>query len=179
MAQKEKKSLYDRIVQGKEEAVKAAARNNATDEELAVLLECSPSSIKKLRKDNHGFCDLLKIDRDIADNIVEAALYNRAVGYNNEEVVTTTRKSGKPGTELNPTPRTFKIGDIQVTEITFTLSRAKEKEIWNILKKLDKCAGKKTAVQLKIEEIARRIKRVNVTTAFSQLMAVCKKHLRI
>ena len=115
----------------------------------------------------------------MADNIVEEALHNRAVGYNNEEVVTTTRKSGKPGTELNQTPRTFNIGDIQITEITFTLSRTKEKEIWDILKKLDKCTGKKTAVQLKMEEIARRIRRVNVTTAFSQLMAVCKKHLRI
>lgn len=178
MAQKKKKSLYDRLVHGKEEAIRAAARNNTIDEHMATLLECSPSSVKKLRKDYPDFCDLLKIDRRLADNIVEDALFRKAVGHDNEEVVTITRKSGKPGEEFKTIPLTATVGNIRLTQITFSLSKAKEKEIWNVLKQLDSTA-KQTAVQRKIKQIARQIRRIDVTTAFSQIMAICKEHLRI
>ena len=179
MAQENMKSLYDRLVKGKEDAVRAAARKDVSDEELARLLGCNVSLLRKLKKGNLDFCDLLKIDRQLADNIVEESLFHRAVGYDNEEVVTITRKSEKVGSELRNTPTGKIIGDVRLTEISFSVSKAREKEIWEVLRKLDNCTVKRPGFQVNLREVAKRIRRIDVTTAFSQLLAICKEHLRI
>lgn len=173
------KSLYNRLVKGKEDAVRSAARNDVNDEELAHLLGCSLSLLRKLKKGNPDFCDLLKIDRQLADNIVEESLFNRAIGYDNEEVVTITRKSEKVGAELKNVPCSKFIGDVRLTEISFSVSKSREREIWEVLRKLDYCKIEKSGFQLKLREIAGRIRRIDVTTAFSQLLTICKEHLRI
>lgn len=86
-----KEDLYEKYVTGREEAIKAAAKKGATNENLATLLGCGLTTIKKLKKDYPVFTDLLKTGREIADNLVENALFKRATGYDYEEVVTEVR----------------------------------------------------------------------------------------
>lgn len=86
-----KEDLYEKYVIGREEAIKAAAKKGATNENLATLLGCGLTTIKKLKKDYPLFADLLKTGREIADNLVENALFKRATGYDYEEVVTEVR----------------------------------------------------------------------------------------
>lgn len=86
-----KEDLYEKYVTGREDAIKAAAKKGATNENLATLLGCGLTTIKKLKKDYPGFVDLLKAGREIADNLVENALFKRAIGYDYEEIVTEVR----------------------------------------------------------------------------------------
>lgn len=92
-----REDLYDKYVKGREEAIKAAAKKGATNEDLATLLGCGLTTIKKLKKDYPVFAELIKTGREIADNIVENALFKRATGFDYEEIVTEVRLN-KDGT---------------------------------------------------------------------------------
>lgn len=86
-----REDLYDKYVKGREEAIKAAAKKGATNENLATLLGCGLTTIKKLKKEYPAFDELLRTGKEIADNLVENALFKRAVGFDYEEIVTEVR----------------------------------------------------------------------------------------
>lgn len=122
MLQNEEKgnmSLYDRFVRGKEDAVRTAAMKNASDEELSILLGCSLVTVRKLKNGFPDFRDLLKNNREVADNLVEDALFRRAVGYDKEEIITTTIKVSVVDTPIEITSSTTMVEDLELTEIKF------------------------------------------------------------
>ena len=166
MLQNEEKNLYDRFVRGREDVVRTAAMRNATDEELSVLLGCGKSVVRKLKKGFPDFRDLLKINRDMADNIVESSLFTRAVGYDREDVITTMVKFDVVNTPIEITTGTTRVEDLELTEIKFILSKSKEVEVLNVLKALN---GGEAYIS----------KRVDFTEAFKRMYAICRKCLRL
>lgn len=56
----------------------------ATDHELAEFFEVDTSTIYRWKNSHVEFCEAVKIGKDRADDRVERALYNRAVGYTYE-----------------------------------------------------------------------------------------------
>lgn len=169
MLQNEEKgnmSLYDRFVRGKEDAVRTAAMKNASDEELSILLGCSLVTVRKLKNGFPDFRDLLKNNREVADNLVEDALFRRAVGYDKEEIITTTIKVSVVDTPIEITSSTTMVEDLELTEIKFFLSKSKEQEVLNVLRALN---GKERYVS----------RRMNFTEAFNKMYAICRKCLRL
>lgn len=169
MLQNEEKgnmSLYDRFVRGKEDAVRTAAMKNASDEELSILLGCSLVTVRKLKKGFPDFRDLLKNNREVADNLVEDALFRRAVGYDKEEIITTTIEVSVADTPIEITSSTTMVEDLELTEIKFFLSKSKKREVLNVLRALN---GKERYVS----------RRMNFTEAFNKMYAICRKCLRL
>jgi hypothetical protein len=58
----------------------------ATDQEIADFFEVDVRTIYRWKHDHEGFCQALKVGKDVADDRVERSLYQRAVGYEQEEV---------------------------------------------------------------------------------------------
>lgn len=63
-----------------------ACRLGATDQELADMLGVSLRTIQNWRVSKTEFAAVLKAGKDIADDRVERSLYQRAIGYEQEEV---------------------------------------------------------------------------------------------
>ena len=73
----------------KEEYVKQAeklARIGATDQEIADFFEVDVRTIYRWKHKYDAFCQSLKAGKDIADDRVERSLYQKAIGYEQEEV---------------------------------------------------------------------------------------------
>lgn len=62
------------------------ARNGLTDEEIAKNLDIGVSTFHAYKKDHPELVESLKTSKEMADLVVENALYKRAVGYEYEEV---------------------------------------------------------------------------------------------
>ena len=75
----------------------------ATDQELADFFEVHVSTVYRWKHDHPEFCDALKIGKEVADNRVERSLYQRAIGYEQEEV-----KIFMPGGADNPVYAPFR-----------------------------------------------------------------------
>lgn len=58
----------------------------ATDQELADFFEVSVRTIHRWKHDHDEFCHSLKAGKEIADERVERSLYQRAIGYEQEDV---------------------------------------------------------------------------------------------
>jgi hypothetical protein len=58
----------------------------ATDQELADFFEVDVRTIYRWKHDHDGFCQAIKGGKEIADERVERSLYQRAVGYEQDEV---------------------------------------------------------------------------------------------
>lgn len=58
----------------------------ATDQEVADFFEVDVRTIYRWKHDHDEFCQALKAGKDIADDRVERSLYQRAIGYEQEEV---------------------------------------------------------------------------------------------
>lgn len=58
----------------------------ATDQELADFFEVDVRTIYRWKHDHDGFCQAIKGGKDVADERVERSLYQRAVGYEQDEV---------------------------------------------------------------------------------------------
>jgi hypothetical protein len=58
----------------------------ATDQELADFFEVDVRTIYRWKHDHEAFCHALKAGKDIVDERVERSLYQRAIGYEQEEV---------------------------------------------------------------------------------------------
>lgn len=58
----------------------------ATDQELADFFEIDVRTVYRWKHDHDEFCQALKGGKDLADERVERSLYQRAIGYEQEEV---------------------------------------------------------------------------------------------
>ena len=58
----------------------------ATDQEIADFFEVHVSTVYRWKHDHTDFCEALKSGKDVADERVERSLYQRAIGYEQEEV---------------------------------------------------------------------------------------------
>jgi hypothetical protein len=58
----------------------------ATDQELADFFEIEVRTLYRWKHDHDEFCQALKAGKETADDRVERSLYQRAIGYEQEEV---------------------------------------------------------------------------------------------
>ena len=58
----------------------------ATDQEIADFFEVDVRTIYRWKHDHDGFCQALKTGKDVADERVERSLYQKAIGYEQDEV---------------------------------------------------------------------------------------------
>lgn len=69
----------------------------ATDQEIADFFEVDVRTIYRWKHDHDEFCQSLKVGKDVADSRVERSLYQRAIGYEQDEV-----KIFMPANAANP-----------------------------------------------------------------------------
>lgn len=58
----------------------------ATDQEMADFFNVDVRSIYRWKNEHDGFCQALKAGKEIADERVERSLYQKAIGYEQDEV---------------------------------------------------------------------------------------------
>lgn len=58
----------------------------ATDQEIADFFEIDVRTVYRWKHDHDQFCQSLKAGKEIADERVERSLYQRAIGYEQDEV---------------------------------------------------------------------------------------------
>lgn len=58
----------------------------ATDQEMADFFEVDVRTIYRWKHDQDKFCQALKSGKDVADERVERSLYQKAIGYEQDEV---------------------------------------------------------------------------------------------
>ena len=66
--------------------VTTLAELGATDQEVADFFEVDVRTIYRWKHDHDEFCQALKVGKDVADERVERSLYQKAIGYEQEEV---------------------------------------------------------------------------------------------
>ena len=88
---RDKLSLYDKYIKGKEEIIKSDCRNGADNKGICKRLGIGLTTYKRILSQYPEVRDLLKESRQEADLKVESALYKRAIGYDYEETVTEVR----------------------------------------------------------------------------------------
>jgi len=62
------------------------AELGATDQEMADFFEVEVRTLYRWKHDHDEFCQSLKTGKEVADERVERSLYQRAIGYEQEEV---------------------------------------------------------------------------------------------
>lgn len=62
------------------------AQLGATDQEIADFFEVDARTVYRWKHTHDEFCQALKVGKDIADARVERSLYQRAIGYEQDEV---------------------------------------------------------------------------------------------
>ncbi|MFV0501708.1 MAG: helix-turn-helix domain-containing protein [Bacteroidales bacterium] len=82
---------YEEYIKGKEESIKAACRNGATNTDLSKMLGIGRTTLTKIIMAYPNFREMLKQGKTEADLFVENALYKRAIGYEVEESTTEVR----------------------------------------------------------------------------------------
>lgn len=72
----------------KEFAVQAEklSRLGATDQEVADFFEVDVRTVYRWKHEHDDFCQSIKTGKEIADERVERSLYQRAIGYEQDEV---------------------------------------------------------------------------------------------
>lgn len=58
----------------------------ATDQEMADFFAVNVATVYRWKHDHQDFCEALKVGKETADNRVERSLYQRAIGYEQDEV---------------------------------------------------------------------------------------------
>ena len=58
----------------------------ATDQEVADFFEVDVRTVYRWKHDHDDFCQALKAGKDVADDRVERSLYQKAIGYEQDEV---------------------------------------------------------------------------------------------
>lgn len=58
----------------------------ATDQEMADFFEVDVRTLYRWKHDHAEFCQALKAGKDVADDRVERSLYQKAIGYEQDEV---------------------------------------------------------------------------------------------
>lgn len=62
------------------------AELGATDQEMADFFEVEVRTVYRWKHEHDEFCQSLKTGKEVADERVERSLYQRAIGYEQEEV---------------------------------------------------------------------------------------------
>lgn len=62
------------------------AQLGATDQEIADFFEVDVRTIYRWKHDHEDFCQAVKVGKDVADERVERSLYQKAIGYEQDEV---------------------------------------------------------------------------------------------
>lgn len=62
------------------------AQLGATDQEIADFFEVDVRTIYRWKHDHDEFCQAVKVGKDVADERVERSLYQKAIGYEQDEV---------------------------------------------------------------------------------------------
>jgi hypothetical protein len=75
----------------------------ATDQEVADFFEVDVRTIYRWKHDHAAFCQALKAGKEVADDRVERSLYQRAIGYEQDEV-----KIFMPASAENPVYAPFR-----------------------------------------------------------------------
>jgi hypothetical protein len=75
----------------------------ATDQEVADFFEVDVRTIYRWKHDHDEFCQALKAGKDVADDRVERSLYQKAIGYEQDEV-----KIFMPANAANPVYAPFR-----------------------------------------------------------------------
>lgn len=65
---------------------KKLAELGATDKEVADFFDVDVRTVHRWKHDHDEFCHSLKVGKDVADDRVERSLYQKAIGYEQEEV---------------------------------------------------------------------------------------------
>jgi transposase len=99
------------------------ARTGMTDDEIADELGIDRSTLYRWKKSHKPFCDALKKGKQTPDEKVVASLFERAIGYEYEEV-----KTVHEGTKLVKVERTTKFVNADVTACIFWLKNRKPEE---------------------------------------------------
>ena len=96
----------------------------ATDAEIAGFFDVDVRTIYRWKHDHDDFCQALKMGKEIADERVERSLYQRAIGYEQDEV-----KIFMPGGAAEPVyaPFTAKIAP-DTTAAIFWLKNRRSQE---------------------------------------------------
>lgn len=68
------------------EQAKKICELGATDQEIADFFNVDVRTIYRWKHDHDEFCQALKAGKDIADERVERSLYQKAIGYEQDEV---------------------------------------------------------------------------------------------
>lgn len=66
--------------------VRHLAELGATDQEVADFFEVDVRTVYRWKHDHEDFCQALKVGKDVADERVERSLYQKAIGYEQDEV---------------------------------------------------------------------------------------------
>ncbi len=66
--------------------VQKLAELGATDQEVASFFEVDVRTVYRWKHDYDAFCQALKVGKTVADDRVERSLYQKAIGYEQEEV---------------------------------------------------------------------------------------------
>ncbi len=100
------------------------AQLGATDQELADFFYVHLATIHRWKHEHAEFCDALKVGKEVADSRVERSLYQRAIGYEQDEV-----KIFMPGGATEPVyaPYRAKVAP-DVTACIFWLKNRKSAE---------------------------------------------------
>jgi len=68
------------------EQAKKLCQLGATDQEIADFFEVDVRTIYRWKADNDEFCHALKAGKEVADERVERSLFQKAIGYEQDEV---------------------------------------------------------------------------------------------
>ena len=85
--------------------VRALTENGAVDWEIAGVLRISLRTLYYWKAEHPDFADAMRRGQEVADDMVEAALFRRATGYNVESVkIITVPVGGNMGSEVREVP---------------------------------------------------------------------------
>jgi hypothetical protein len=123
--------------------VQKLAELGATDQEIADFFEADVRTIYRWKHDIPAFCQALKGGKDIADDRVERSLYQRAIGYEQEEV-----KIFMPSGADNPVyaPYRAKVAP-DVTAAIFWLKN-RRKEAWRDVSRTEHTGKDGAAIEI-------------------------------
>ena len=100
-----RKSKYETHVKPKLHLITQWCKNGSTDEQIYKKLRVGKESFYKYKREHVELSDALKIGKDDADDLVESALFKRALGYEYEE----TEESETYNPDTGQTVKTRKI----------------------------------------------------------------------
>lgn len=101
----------------------------ATDQEMADFFEVDVRTLYRWKLEHDDFCQALKIAKETADSRVERSLYQRAIGYEQDEV-----KIFMPGGASEPVYAPFRAKIQPDTTAAIFWLKNRRKDLWRDVK---------------------------------------------